>query len=238
MILGIAWYHLILACLAMAVGGIVQATIGLGFALAAIPLIALIDTAFIPGPILVAGMVMVVLIAIRGRASIDRGEIGIGVAGLTIGTVVGAIGLWLIPAAWSRPVFGAVILLAVLASLAAPPVPLTRSSLLTAGTASGIMGTMVGLHGPPLGLVYQNEVPARARIMLSTFFIPATIISMAALAVLGRFGLREILLGLLLIPGPLLGLAVAPLVGRYLDRKRTRWAILLVAGVSGALLLI
>ncbi|MGH7006230.1 MAG: sulfite exporter TauE/SafE family protein [Alphaproteobacteria bacterium] len=237
MILGVSWLALALATLAMVLGGVIQASVGLGFALASIPLIALIETAFIPGPIILAGTIMVILIAVRGRADIHRGEIGIGVVGLAIGTAAGALGLWLIPPAWSRPVFGLVILAAVAVSLFAPPIRLDRGTLLAAGTASGVMGTMVGLHGPPLGLVYQNEPPARARLMLSTFFIPGTLISMVALALLGRFGVREILLGLMLVPGPLLGLALAPLVARHLDRKRTRYAILAIAAISGALLL-
>jgi len=237
-ILGVTWSAVALASLAMVLGGVIQASVGLGFALAAIPIIAVIETAFIPGPIMLAGMVMVIVIALRNRAVIDRAEIGIGVAGLAFGTALGAAGLSLIPPAWSRPAFGILILVAVFVSVAIPPPRLSHGKLLTAGAASGVMGTMVGLHGPPLGLVYQNEDPARTRVMLSTFFIPGTLISISALALLGRFGQREILLGLLMIPGPLVGLALAPLVARHLDRTRTRYAILAIAAVSGALLLL
>jgi hypothetical protein len=130
----------------------------------------------------------------------------------------------LIPPSAARPVFGVLILAAVAASLFAPPLRLTPLNLFVAGTVSGITGTMVGLHGPPMGLVYQNEPPPRTRLMLSTFFIPATIIAVVALAILGRFGWRD------------LGLA-ARYVARYLDRRRTRYAILAIAAVSGALLL-
>jgi uncharacterized membrane protein YfcA len=237
MVLGVPWLDVALAVLAMAFGGVLQASVGLGFALASIPLIALVNTTFIPGPIILAGMVMVVVIALRNRETIDPNEIGIGVAGLAAGTALGAVGLALIPPAMARPAFGALILIAVLASLLSPPVRLTRGSLLAAGAASGVVGTMAGLHGVPLGLVYQHEDPARARVMLSTFFIPATLISLAALALLGRFGQRELLLGLVLVPGPLLGLVLAPWVARRLDRRRTRYAILAIAGISGALLL-
>ncbi len=237
MILGVPWPDLALASLAMALGGVVQASVGLGFALVAIPLIALINTDFIPGPIIFAGMILVILIAVRGRAMIDRTEIGFGIAGLAVGTVLGAIGLSLIPPTSSRLVFGILILAAVLASAIAPPIRLSRGALLAAGATSGVVGTMVGLHGPPLGIVYQNEDPARARIMLSTFFIPATLISLAALALLDRFGSREVLLGVMLVPGPLLGLAMAPMAAGHLDRQRTRFAILAIAAASGALLL-
>ena len=65
----------------------------------------------------------------------------------------------------------------------------------------------------------------------------AALISIVALALLGRFGQRELLLGVILVPGPLIGLAVAPRVTRYLDRRRTRYAILAIAAISGGLLL-
>lgn len=237
MILGVAWTSVMLASLAMALGGLIQASVGLGFALAAIPLIALVETAFIPGPIMMAGMFLVVVIAWRGAARIDRAEIGFGFGGLVAGTAIGAFGLWLVPPDSARLVFGILILVAVLISAFAPPLLLTRRNLVFAGTASGIVGTMVGMHGPPLGLVYQGQEPWRARLMLSAFFVPAVAISLAALALLGRFGLRELGLGLLLVPGALVGLAAAPLAAPHMDRRRTRYAILAIAGISGALLL-
>ena len=237
MILGVTWYALLVATFAMMLGGIVQASVGLGFALAAIPIIALVETAFIPGPIILAGMVMVLVFAYRNRKDIDRREIGISVIGLVVGTVIGALGLWLIPPNAARPVFGFLILAAVAASLFAPPIKLTPLNLLAASAVSGISGTMVGLHGPPMGLVYQNEPPPRTRLMLSTFFIPATIIAVIALAILGRFGWRDLGLTAILTPGALLGLFAARYVARYLDRRRTRYAILAIAGISGGLLL-
>ena len=163
-------------------------------------------------------MVMVLVFVFQRRKDIHRKEIGLSVIGLVIGTVVGAIGLWLIPPSAARPVFGLLILAAVAASLFAPPIKLTPLNLLLASTVSGVSGTMVGLHGPPMGLVYQNEPPPRTRLMLSTFFIPATIIAVIALAILGRFGWRD---SATAISRRRCWVFVARFVARYLDRRRT-----------------
>jgi hypothetical protein len=99
------------------------------------------------------------------------------------------------------------------------------------------MGTMVGIHGPPIALVFQNAEPAQARAMLGAFFAVGYAMSVVALAVVGLFGRRELALGLLLLPGVCIGYAIAPLVGRFLDRGRLRIAILTISGASAVALL-
>jgi hypothetical protein len=42
-----------------------------------------------------------------------------------------------------------------------------------AGGAAGIMGAIVGIHGPSISLVFQNTEPRVARAMLGAFFAVA-----------------------------------------------------------------
>jgi uncharacterized membrane protein YfcA len=100
------------------------------------------------------------------------------------------------------------------------------------------MGTMVGIHGPPIALVFQNAEPAQARAMLGAFFAVGYAMSVTALAVVGLFGRQELTLGLLLLPGIGIGCAIAPLVARFLDRGRLRIAILTISGASAVALLV
>ena len=62
--------------------------------------------------------------------------------------------------------FALLILVAVLVSLIGTGVRVSRGALLAVGGAAGVMGTMVGIHGPPIALVFQNAEPAQARAML------------------------------------------------------------------------
>lgn len=130
------------------------------------------------------------------------------------------------------------ILAAVLVSLLGTGVRVSRGALLAGGGAAGIMGTMVGIHGPPIALVFQNAEPAQARAMLGAFFAVGYAMSVAALAMVGLFGRQQLALGLLLLPGVGIGCAIAPLVARFLDRRRLRIAILTISGASALVLLV
>ena len=76
-------------------------------------------------------------------------------AGLLIGTVVGALALKALQGPVLPKVFGGLILLAVVLSIVGLPLKATGLSLSIAGGAAGIMGTMVGIHGPAIALVFS-----------------------------------------------------------------------------------
>ena len=221
----------------MALGSAVQAAVGIGLALFVVPVLALIDPAYIPGPMLLAGTVLAVMTAWRERFALDRAGLRLSLAGLLIGTVVGAMALKAIQGPALPKIFGFLILLAVALSVFGPPVRATVVSLSLAGGAAGIMGTMVGIHGPPIALVFQNAEPAVARSMLGALFTAAYLGSVAALAAVGLFGWSELTRALILLPGVGLGLVAAPFIAPVINRTRLRWAILGVSTVSALTLL-
>jgi uncharacterized membrane protein YfcA len=237
-IAGLSATMLIVATVIMAIGAALQAAVGLGLALFVVPLLALIDTRLIPGPILFASVGLAAMMALRGRAAINRQDLTVSLIGLCIGTAIGAWGLSLVAPASLTKLFALLILAAVLVSLLGTGVRVGRGALLMGGGAAGIMGTMVGIHGPPIALVFQNAEPAQARAMLGAFFAVGYAMSVAALAVVGLFGRQELTLGLLLLPGVGIGCAIAPLAARFLDRRRLRIAILTISGASAVALLV
>jgi len=106
-----------------------------------------------------------------------------------------------------------------------------------AGGAAGIMGTMVGIHGPAIALVLQNAKPAIARAMLGAFFTAAYLCSVVALGAVGLFGWSDVARAVILLPGVGLGLVAAPYAAPFIDPMRLKWAILAVSTVSGMTLL-
>jgi uncharacterized membrane protein YfcA len=112
-----------------------------------------------------------------------------------------------------------------------------RLALLLGGTASGILGTMAGVHGPPIALVLQHEPPERLRAMLCAIFTVACVISISALASIGVFGVSEIGLSLRLLPGVAVGLALTPFIAGRIDRRRARIAVLAISALSAVALL-
>jgi uncharacterized membrane protein YfcA len=222
----------------MAIGSAIQASVGIGLALFVVPLLALVDQSFIPGPMLLAGVLLALMTAYRERAAIDVPALGSSLAGLAIGTVAGAFALRFASGPHLGKTFGALVLLAVLLSVAGCRFTATRRSLMIAGGAAGVMGAMAGIHGPPISLVFQNAEPRVARGMLSAFFSMAYLAAVAALAAFGLFGMPQLVRAGILVPGVVIGLVIAPHIAQHIDGPRLRLIILGIAATSALVLLV
>ena len=229
---------LVVATSIMMIGSAIQAALGIGLALVAVPALVLLEPKFVPGPMLLASIVLAVATAWRDRSAIARGELWRSLVGLAAGTVIGAFAFSRIGAPHLARVFGVLILVAVGVSVCGVAVRRTPSILVVAGMAAGIMGTMVGIHGPPIALVFQDAGPRRIRATLGAFFAVGYAASVTALAWTGGFGRRELALTVALFPGVVIGWRLARSVERLLDPARTRWAVLAFAAVTAVLLLV
>jgi uncharacterized membrane protein YfcA len=236
--LGVNVQQLILGSLIMVFGSALQASVGFGIALFVVPLLVLLNPALVPGPMLFASLILTTVMALRGWAAVDRGNLRQLFIGLFLGTVAGAVGLTVIAAGNLPMLFGLVILAAVVSSIIGMPIPFTRSYLIATGVVSGVMGTMTGIHGPPLALLYQRQTAGRVRATLAFIFTVAYAGALVALYLVRLFGTREIVLGLSLAPGVVIGYLVSLFIGKSFDRGNwLRMAILVVATLSALKLL-
>ena len=231
-------FALAAATLVMAIGSACQASVGIGMALVAAPVLALVEPRFIPGPMLLAGVLLAGATAYRDRGSVNARGLGISFVGLAGGTLIGAFLLKALSGPMLSKVFGLVIMTAVAVSALAPPIEASSLTLFLGGGAAGIMGTMVGIHGPPIALVFQHAPPAVARAMIGAFSVCAYVGAVLALVAVGLFGPYELSLAAILLPGVAAGLLAAPLLAGRIDRRRLRAAILLISASSGAILLL
>ena len=118
----IGWLGALTAVAIMALGSALQAAVGIGLALFVVPVLALIDPAYIPGPMLLAGTVLAAMTAWRERHAVDRPGLYLSLAGLLVGTIVGAVTL---KAFWGPAlpkVFGVLVLLAIFLSIFGRPI--------------------------------------------------------------------------------------------------------------------
>ena len=235
---GLTLPTILIAAGAMTVGCAFQAAVGLGFALVAAPILALVDPQFVPGPLLLAGAALAAIMAHNERAAIDRPLLSVCLVGLAAGTIIGTVALQAFGGADLQRVFGGMILLAVGISMAGVPVAANLRNLLAASAVSGIMGVMAGIHGPAIALAFQRSDPKFARAMLGGYFTVAYLLAAAALYMIGAFGMPELGRTLILLPGVAIGLALAPITRRYVDRERLRVAILSIAAISALLLIV
>jgi uncharacterized protein len=229
---------LVFAIMIIAVGAALQAATGMGMALFAAPLLALIDPALVPGPALCAVMALSAAVAWRERAAIDRRILFVALLGFSAGCAIGAVLLAVLIGRDLGRVFAVLILAAVFLSVAGLRIRISKLALLVGGAASGILGTMAGVQGPPIALVLQHEAPDRLRATLCAFFASGGLLSLLALAAAGTFGIGEIGRGLELMPGVGLGLAIAPVFARRIERRQARAAVLTISTLSALALLL
>ncbi len=230
--------QLVLAAAIVGLGATVQGSVGFGMALLSAPLLTLIDRRLVPGPLLVAALALTLLVVWRDRRSVDVGGVKWALVGRVPGTVVGALTLSLLPLHTLTLIFGGVVIAAVLMLAFGLPLKPKVPVLLGAGLLSGFMGTTSSIGGPPVAMVYQHEKGPAVRGTLAGYFTFGASMSIAALAIVGRFGLRELGWALWLLPGVLVGFALSARVTRWLDAGRTRQAVLVVAALSGAIVVV
>jgi len=232
-------FELVIGSLIMVVGSLLQASVGFGIALFVVPLLVLLNPVFVPGPMLFASLFLAAIMAFRGWSAIDLKKLGLAGVGLFVGTAAGALALMIVASDKWPKLFAVFILVAVALSASGIHIPATRRNLVAAGIISGVMGTISGIHGPPMALLYQREPGNIVRATLAIFFVMAYAIALIALGTIGLFGKKELLLGLTLAPGVIAGYIVARFSTKLLDRGYwLRLAILTVASLSAIALLL
>jgi uncharacterized membrane protein YfcA len=230
--------HYLIVTSIVAAASALQAGTGMGMALLAAPLLLLVDAPLVPGPMLCATMALSCAVVWRERAAINRKLLTVAFLGLAIGCAMGAFALAALTGVNLAQMFAVLILSIVLLSVLGLHVRATGPALLIGGAASGILGTMFGVHGPPIAIVLQHEPPDRLRATLCAFFTVGCGISLIALAIIGAFGFNQIGLGLALVPGVAIGFACGPILGRMLNRQRARLAVLTISALSALALLL
>lgn len=221
-----------LAVAVMAVGALVHGSVGFGMNLIAAPVLVLLDPAFVPGPMLVAALVLMVFVAWRERASMDVRGIRWAIVGRVPGSALGAFIVLVLPQHELALALAAAVLVAVIVSAGGWHLPLQAPVLFGAGATSGLMATVTSIGGPPMALAYQREGGPRVRGTLSGFFLFGACLSIALLAAVGRFGVDEVQRAGILIPGLLMGFAASKRTAPYLDAGYTRPAVLLLSSAS------
>jgi uncharacterized protein len=222
----------------IAIGSVLQGSVGFGLALMAAPLLALIDGSLAPGPLLVCNVALTALMARREWHSVRYGDLGWSLGGRLVGIAIVLLIMRDLSVRGLDFLFGGLVLVGVLITAVGPSFLLNPPTLVGAGIASGIMGTATAIGGPPMAIVYQRERGPQFRGTLSLYFTIGAVLSAIGLAWSGRFGLADLTAGLLLCPGVLLGYLASHRFIGTVDRKGVRPAVLLVSALSAIVLII
>ena len=227
--------ELAVAFLAVLLGSYIQSSIGFGLAIIAAPLLYILDPAYVPAPVTLCAFTLSLANAWSHRHEISFQGLKYAIIGRVPGSIAGAgLLLWIdkdLLALW----LGISVLFAVIVSLRGLVLAPSRNTLLTAGFLSGFMGTSSSIGGPPMALVMQHQEARYIRGNLSAFFVVSCLMTLAMLAPIGYFGLRQILLGLPLLPATLLGYWIARRTWHRLSSRNLRHFSLLLCSVAGTL---
>jgi len=230
--------ELVVLFVAVSLGSTLQGALGYGLALVVSPILLMIDPRFIPAPLTIAAFILVILVTIRDRQALDFLGLKWALLGMIFGMMAGTYILDRFGGEHFPMIFSVFILLAVFVSAVGIRFPPRRSVLTLAGFFSGLMGILATIAGPPMALVYQDAPGKQLRATLSGFFIIGTILALFSLSTIGRFGLQEIVLAGVLIPGILVGFLLSKQVTPWVDRGYTRPAVLAIAAISAIIILV
>ena len=234
----ISLWQYVLAILVVAVGAMIQGSLGFGLGLVSAPALALIDATFIPGPLLLVGVAVTLTVFLRERGAVDWKGMKWAIFGRVIGTIAGG---WAV-VAFSKDaviVLVAVLVLAgVLMTSIGWKIKTNRITLSTAGIVSGVMGTLTSVGGPPMALVYQRETAQKLRATLAGFFLVGATFSLLTLAVSGGMSQHAFALGALMLPGYVIGMIANRWASKFLDKGYSRVAVLTFSALSSVVLLL
>jgi uncharacterized membrane protein YfcA len=218
---------------AVFVGALVQGGLGFGLNLITVPVVAAIRPEALPAAAIILALPMTLGSALREHAHIDYAAVLWTTLGRMPGVVVGA---WIVSVLAKdalAAVIGAIVVLAVAISVAAPRIPINRGSQAVVGLLGGLMGTASSIGGPPMALLYQDEPGPIMRSTLGATFLVGTALSLAALAIAGEVSSYHFLFGGSMVPAVLLGLFASRYLHGWLDAGWLRPCVLAFSALAG-----
>ena len=223
---------------AVAVGALVQGTIGFGINVIAAPIAAVVQPDALPAAMIVLALPMTAGSAYRERGHIDRAGVYFTTLGRLPGAALGGWAVSLLPPESLATWIGAFVVVAALMSILSSNLPVTPLSSALVGAVAGVMGTMSSVGGPPLALLYQREPGPVLRSTLGATFLIGSLLSLAALAVAGRVEPWHWTLGLALTPAVAAGLLASHGLRARVDAGRLRPAVVGFACAAGLAVMI
>lgn len=221
----------------VAAGAAIQGAIGFGMNLVTVPIIALVHPEALPVAAIVFGIPISLTMLRHERASLDREGLAWLLGGRVPGSAVGAVIVGVVSATGLQVLIGVVILVIVVVSSTAPPVPLNHGTQATAGFISGITSTTAGIGGPPVALLYQHQAGPVIRATAAATFAVGTVLSLGALGIGGSIGRDGLVVGVVAMPFVLAGTLVGRRFHALLERGWMRPAVLVFSALSAVVVL-
>lgn len=228
----------LIAAFTVATAAFVQGIIGVGFALIAVPVLAVVAPESLPVCVLVLMIPLNIYVVWRERAALDWQGTGWISTGRVAGTFLGVLVLLALAPQQLGLLIGAAILLAAVVTFFKPAFTPNSRIFLAAGLVTGITETATGIGGPPLALVYQHKPGPVIRATLAMCFLIGQIVSLAALLAAQHASFNQVLSALVLMPAVFMGALASHTAHRHIQGHHLRSAVMAFSLASGIVLIL
>ncbi|MBU92424.1 MAG: hypothetical protein CML88_02710 [Rhodobiaceae bacterium] len=198
----IAFSEVLIAFVIVYIASSAQSLFGMGWGMIAAPFLALLDPSLIPSTIVFLGFFAALFPGIRYFKDIHWETFRPSISGRIFGSILaGWIAAYVVASGKIEIIVGIVLLISILISaLTVKRIAQNSYNHFFAGTASGILGTIVGVGGAPMGIIYQNENPSIVRANNNLFFTIGSLVSFIVLISAGVIEDYHIIYGFLMLP--------------------------------------
>ena len=217
----------LICALAVVLGTTLQRLSGAGYGMIVAPIMTLVAPAWVPGTVLLIGLVVGLGSLISAWEAIVKKDLLPGFSGRFLGAIVAASIASLVVGSSALPiVVGGIVLFAVALNLLGLRLAITSGSLFGAGLTAGIMGTLSGIGAPPMAILYANVEARRSAATQNAFFGFGMAVSIIALAVVGLIRSPQLAFAASLAPLVPLSLLFARPLAKRVERGSIRpWAL-------------
>ena len=208
-ILEFSFFTIILINAIVLVGSLLQGLIGYGVGMFCAPLLFLISPSLVPAPLIMISTIITIFMVLRDREHLQFNQVSWAMVGGLSGTIVAGLILTITSKDQFELAFGVLILIAVFISVLGFSPKVNKVSNAIAGFASGLMGTITAVGGPPMALLYQHGDIRNIKANLTAFFLFLNIVAITTLAFIGEISLNTLTTVLLTLPGIAIGLYIS-----------------------------
>jgi uncharacterized membrane protein YfcA len=202
-------------------GAITQSAIGIGFGIPA-GILVLLEPSMVPSCIILMGSFLALSNAMLSYKDIIKVDLIYSYTGRVIGSILAMPLIFLtLGTDYYLIIFGVLLLIATYLSAKKWNIVATKKNITIAGTASGLMGTLTGIGGPPMAIVYQNSSAPKVVATLNMFFGIGALFSVLLFVYFDLINLPEVMKSIYLSPGLVIGTYIGRrgIVRKFVNRN-------------------
>ena len=220
-------------------GAITQSAIGIGFGIPA-GILVLLEPSMVPSCIILMGSFLALSNAMLSYKDIIKVDLIYSYTGRVIGSILAMPLIFLtLGTDYYLIIFGVLLLIATYLSAKKWNIVATKKNITIAGTASGLMGTLTGIGGPPMAIVYQNSSAKKVVATLNMFFGIGALFSVLLFIYYDLINLPEVMKSIYLAPGLIIGTYVGrrKIIREFVNRNLKN-LIIVVCFISAVVIIL